>query len=112
MALAPDDGDSRAYLSIARDGDPTAAPTLKVVLYSDANIPSGPVHLHAAGVRRRCSGALGDDDSIAAVSKDPALIAALVRLGESDAKALQVSIGKASVSLSLSGAAGGAGVDG
>ncbi len=104
MALAPDDADGRAYLSITRSGDPGAAPVLKLALYSDARIPSGPVHLHAPGFDADVAGRW-DDESIAATSKDPALIAALVRVGTSDAKALQLSIGKTTVPLSLSGAA-------
>jgi hypothetical protein len=104
MALAPDDGESRAYLSIARDGDPAALPVLKVVLYSDVNIPSGPVHLHAQGLDVDVPGRW-EDDSIAALSKDQALIAALVRTALSEAKTVQASIGKTAVPLSLSGAA-------
>jgi len=104
MGLAPDDGASRAYLSIARDGDPTAAAALKVVIYSDANIPSGPVHLRAEGFDSDIPGRW-DDDSIVATSKDPALIASLARLGSGEAKAVTVSIGKASASLSLAGSA-------
>jgi hypothetical protein len=104
MALAPDDGQSRAYLSITRDGDPTAPPILKVVIYSDANIPSGPVHLHAPGFEADIPGRW-DDDSIAAQSKDPALIASIVKLGTSDARTIDVSIAKTVVPLSFSGAA-------
>jgi hypothetical protein len=104
MGLAPDDGDSRAYLSIARDGDPSAAPVLKLGLYSDTNIPSGPVRLKAPGFDADVPGRW-DDDSIVAISKDPALIANIVKLGSSEAKAVTVSIGKASVSLSLAGSA-------
>jgi hypothetical protein len=104
MALAPDDADSRAYLSITRDGDPAATPVLKVVLYSDTNIPSGPVRLKALGFDAEAPGRW-DDDSIVATSKDPALIANIVRLSAGEAKAVEVSIGKSKVSLSLSGAA-------
>ncbi len=103
MALTPD-GDARGYLSIARDGDPAAAPVLTVVIYSDANLPSGPVHLHAPGFDADIPGRW-DDGEIAAQSKDPALMAAIVRLGLGDAKTLTFSIAKARVPVSLSGAA-------
>ena len=104
MGLAPDGADSRAYISITRDGDPTAPPVLKVGIYSDTNIPSGPVRLKAPGFDADVPGRW-DDDSIIATSKDPALLANLVRLSSSDAKAVDVSIAKSKVSLSLSGAA-------
>jgi len=104
MALAPDDADSRAYLALVRDGDPAAQPTLKIALYADANIPSGPVHLHAPGFDADVPGRWADGEIIAQ-SKDPALIAGLARLGASEAKTLQLSIAKQSVTLSLSGAA-------
>ena len=104
MGLAPDDGENRAYLAITRDGDPAAAAALKVVIYSDANIASGPVHLHAQGFDADIPGRW-DDDSIVAASRDPALLASLVRVGASDAKAIDVSIARSKVSLSLSGAA-------
>ncbi len=104
MALAPDDGDSRAYLAIVRDGDPAAAPMLKIAVYSDANIPSGPLHLHAQGFDADVAGRWADGE-ILAQSKDPALIAALARVGTSEARTLQISIGKVSVPISLSGAA-------
>ncbi len=104
MALTPDGADNRAYLSISRDVAPGASPVMKLAIYSDAHIPSGPVRLHAQGFDADVAGRW-DDDSIVATSKDPALIAALVRLGTSEAKALELSIGKTSVSLSLSGAA-------
>ncbi len=103
MALAPD-GEARGYLAIERDGEPTAAPVLKVVLYSDTNIPSGPVHLHAQGFDADIPGRW-DDDEITAQSKDQALIANLVRLGLGDGKTLTLSIAKARVPVSLSGAA-------
>jgi hypothetical protein len=104
MALAPDEGDSRAYLAIVRDGDPAAAPTLKIAIYADSNIPSGPVHLHAPGFDADVPGRWADGEIIAQ-SKDPALIASLARLGASEAKTLQLSIAKTSVPISLSGAA-------
>jgi hypothetical protein len=104
MALAPDERDSRAYLAIVRDGDPAAAPTLKIALYSDANIPSGPVHLHAGSFDADVPGRWADGE-ILAPSKDAALIAALARLSASEAKTLQLSIGQTSVAISLVGAA-------
>jgi hypothetical protein len=103
MALAPD-GDTRGYLSIERGGEPAAAPLLKVVIYSDTNIPSGPVHLQAQGFDADVPGRW-DDDEITAQSKDQALIAHLVRLGFGDDKVLTLSIGKVKVPISLSGAA-------
>ena len=103
MALAPD-GEARGYLSIERGGESQAAPVLKVVIYSDANIPSGPVHLHAQGFDADVPGRW-DDDEITAESKDQTLIANLVRLGLGDDKALTLSIAKAKVPISLAGAA-------
>jgi hypothetical protein len=103
MALAPD-GEARGYLSIERDGEPTAAPVLKVVIYSDTNIPSGPVHLHAQGFDADVPGRW-EDDAITAETKDPSQIASLVRQGLGDDKGLILSIAKAKAPISLSGAA-------
>jgi hypothetical protein len=100
----PADGSGRAYLSISRGGSPLSPPALKLVIYSDSNIPSGPVQLRAPGFEADVPGRWSDDE-IVADSKDPALIAALTHALTGDLKILRLSVGGAEVALPVSGAA-------
>ena len=104
MGMTPDGGDSRAYIALVRDGGGSAAATLKLVVYSDMNIPAGPVSLRAPGFDISAPGAWQDNE-ITAETRDPGAIAAFVRLAASEVKSVELSTGKINLAIPLSGAA-------
>jgi hypothetical protein len=104
MGMTPDGGDSRAYIALTRDGGGSAAPTLKLVVYSDVNIPAGLIALRAPGFDLSAP-ATSEDNEITAETKDPAAIAAFAKLAASEAKSVELSTGKIKLAIPLSGAA-------
>jgi len=102
IGLAADGGD-QAYISITRNGDAQAEPELKIVLYSEVNIPSGPLRASAEGLDVQLAGRWSDDEIIAS-SADVGLAAALARLDAAGTHALSLSIGRSGASVSLAGA--------
>jgi hypothetical protein len=103
MALAPAEA-GRGFFSLTRSGSPQAAPILRVVLYSDVNIASGPVRLRAGGFDVELAGRWGDDE-ITASTRDPALLSGLVRALAAEDKPVEVSIGPVHLSIPTAQAA-------
>jgi hypothetical protein len=104
MGLAADGSESRGYIALQRDGGGAAQPRLTIAVYADEAAPIGPLHLRAPGFDLSAPASV-DDQEVKAEVKDTAAIQAFVRLAASEAKGVQIAIGKMNVTVSLSGAA-------
>ena len=106
MGMTPDGSDTRGYIALKRDGGAAAPPSLTVAVYSDGPEPSAAPRLRLRAPGLDLTAVAGaDDDEITAEIKDPAAIQAFAKLASSDAKSVQISVGKIDVAVSLSGAA-------